>query len=505
MGIWRLLSRASRLARRLTLVSARVGFYHSGVIRAVLGFCCLLPRERLMSLQFGDFELDRERRQLLRSGEAVPLEPRAYELLLLLVERRPKALSRAQIRDVVWPGTFISESTLGVTVNAIRQALGDDARKPRFIRTVHGFGYAFCGEVAGDEVGARGEEGRLTEPRRPYPGLSSFTEADAEIFFGREAEVEALWERLRRRRLLALIGPSGAGKTSFLRAGVIPARPEGWGAIVSTPGRSPMTGLAQALAPEVAGDAEAVKELLRFEDPDVALGLLSRWRHSVHEALLVVDQFEELFTLNHPPTQARFAQLLGRLAEEAGLHVLLSLRDDFLIRCHEHEALGPVFTADLTPLLALRGEGLRRALVAPAKKEGFSFEDDALVEEHGGRGGRRAGGAAAPGLCSRPSLGEAGPGDQAPHVEGVRGDRGRGRGPGPARRADAGADRPGPGAAGARALPEPGDRPADAGGGGAGGAAEHPAEPRGRGSGPGRAHRRAAADLVRGQADRGSF
>jgi Tol biopolymer transport system component/DNA-binding winged helix-turn-helix (wHTH) protein len=100
-----------------------------------------------MSLQFGDFELDRERRQLLRSGEPVPLEPRAYELLLLLVERRPKALSRAQIRDVVWPGTFISESTLGVAVNAIRQALGDDARKPRFVRTVHGFGYAFCGEA----------------------------------------------------------------------------------------------------------------------------------------------------------------------------------------------------------------------------------------------------------------------------------------------------------------------------------------------------------------------
>ncbi len=56
-----------------------------------------------MSLRFGRFELDRERRQLLRSGEPVPLEPRAYELLVLLVERRPRALSRAQIRDVVWP------------------------------------------------------------------------------------------------------------------------------------------------------------------------------------------------------------------------------------------------------------------------------------------------------------------------------------------------------------------------------------------------------------------
>jgi DNA-binding winged helix-turn-helix (wHTH) protein len=106
-----------------------------------------------MSLSFGDFKLDQERRQLLRSGRPVPLEPKAYELLSLLVERRPRALSRAQIRDVVWPGVFISESTLTQSVNSIRQALDDDARRPRFVRTARGFGYAFCGEarVTGEE------------------------------------------------------------------------------------------------------------------------------------------------------------------------------------------------------------------------------------------------------------------------------------------------------------------------------------------------------------------
>ena len=100
-----------------------------------------------MSFWFGDFELDQERRQLLRSGEPVSLEPKAYELLSLLLERRPRALSRAQIRDAIWPQTFVSESTLAVVVNGIRQALEDDARHPRFIRTVHAFGYAFCGEA----------------------------------------------------------------------------------------------------------------------------------------------------------------------------------------------------------------------------------------------------------------------------------------------------------------------------------------------------------------------
>ena len=215
-----------------------------------------------------------------------------------------------------------------------------------------------------------GDDGGTTSP---YPGLGSFTEADADRFFGREGEVEALWQRIRARRLLAVIGPSGAGKTSFVRAGVVASRPSGWAAVVTTPGTSPLLMLGQALAPELQGDVEALRRLVRFEDPAEAFEALVRWRKAHAEALLVVDQFEELFTLCTPETQSRFAELLGRLAGEAGVHVLLSMRDDFLMRCHEHEALAPVF-AELTPLGPLTGEALRRALEEPARAEGFRFE-----------------------------------------------------------------------------------------------------------------------------------
>ena len=95
------------------------------------------------------------------------------------------------------------------------------------------------------------------EALRPYPGLASFTEADAEYFFGRELEVEALWHKLGQAHLLAVIGPSGAGKSSFLRAGLLPARPAGWRAVRCTPGTRPFAGLAHALADEFAGDADA--------------------------------------------------------------------------------------------------------------------------------------------------------------------------------------------------------------------------------------------------------
>ena len=103
-----------------------------------------------MPWSFGDFRLDEERRQLLRGDTPLPVEPKAFELLSLLVERQPRALSKAQIHGVLWAGTFVSESALAGLVADLRAALGDDARRPRFIRTVHGFGYAFCGEARDD-------------------------------------------------------------------------------------------------------------------------------------------------------------------------------------------------------------------------------------------------------------------------------------------------------------------------------------------------------------------
>ena len=106
-----------------------------------------------MPVRFGDFSLDRDRRLLSRGGEAVPLARKAFDFLDLLVSERPRALSKEQIRDRVWPRTVVSESTLNGLVGELRAALGDDAHAPRYIRTVHAFGYAFVADVS-DETAA---------------------------------------------------------------------------------------------------------------------------------------------------------------------------------------------------------------------------------------------------------------------------------------------------------------------------------------------------------------
>jgi DNA-binding winged helix-turn-helix (wHTH) protein len=103
-----------------------------------------------MPVRFGDFSLDRERRLLTRGGEPVPLVRKAFDFLELLVAERPRALSKEQIRDRTRPKAVVSESTLNSLVGELRAALGDDAREPRHVRTVHGFGYAFAAEAVED-------------------------------------------------------------------------------------------------------------------------------------------------------------------------------------------------------------------------------------------------------------------------------------------------------------------------------------------------------------------
>ena len=107
-----------------------------------------------MRTRFDDCVLDSSTREFLRGGKAVHLSPKAFELIELLLAERPKAVSKADIHERLWPKTFVADSTLTKLVAETRAAIGDDAREPRFIRTVHVFGYAFCGAASGSSRAA---------------------------------------------------------------------------------------------------------------------------------------------------------------------------------------------------------------------------------------------------------------------------------------------------------------------------------------------------------------
>ncbi len=100
-----------------------------------------------MRVAFNDCVLDSETRELFRNERPVHLSPKAFHLLELLLEGRPRAFSKSEIHEKIWPNAFVSEATLASLIAEIREAIGEDAKDARSIRTVHGFGYAFAGAV----------------------------------------------------------------------------------------------------------------------------------------------------------------------------------------------------------------------------------------------------------------------------------------------------------------------------------------------------------------------
>ena len=336
--------------------------------------------------RLGDWLVEAGLNRISRGGSVVQLESKAMDVLVLLASRAGELVSRAELQDAVWQTEFVSYNTLVGRISELREALEDDARQPRYIETVPKRGYRLIAAVSSGP-GARPGPGVLAEvpregpdERPPYPGLEPFREADAQDFFGREAEIAALWRKIASRRLLAVVGPSGAGKSSLLRAGVVARAPPGWRAVVCQPGEEPFLAVARALAPDLMDDAEEVRRLLAFSDPDMALAVAARWRGRWDEALLVVDQFEELFTLAPQPVRERFVELLRRLVNAAGIHVVLVLRDDFLLECHRYPELAPIFS-DLTPVGPPAGAELRRAVTEPAARRLYGFEGELLVDE----------------------------------------------------------------------------------------------------------------------------
>jgi DNA-binding winged helix-turn-helix (wHTH) protein len=140
-------------------------------------------------LRFDPFTVDNDTRQLLRDGSELHLSPKAFDLLWTLVERRPRVVEKDELQTRIWPDTYVVDANLNVLIGEIRRVLEDSARQPRYIRTVHGVGYAFSGSAA-----------EVSDEAKPAPARLSacwvvakdrtFRLADGENIVGRDPECE---------------------------------------------------------------------------------------------------------------------------------------------------------------------------------------------------------------------------------------------------------------------------------------------------------------------------
>ncbi|TNF38021.1 MAG: serine/threonine-protein kinase PknK [Deltaproteobacteria bacterium] len=227
----------------------------------------------------------------------------------------------------------------------------------------------------------------------PYPGLVAFQERDAARFFGRSRETDAMATRIRELPMMAVVGPSGVGKSSFVRAGLVPrlkASGEAWEVLVTRPGRRPLAALADVVAvADSAVDArgddarQAVLERLRAAPGDLGRALRERALRHDARVLLIVDQLEELYTLaTDRDEQQAFIDALCGAADDASapVRVVLSLRSDFLDRAAEDPRLIAEISRGLVFLRAPTGDALRDAIVQPAELAGYRFESQAMVD-----------------------------------------------------------------------------------------------------------------------------
>jgi DNA-binding SARP family transcriptional activator len=230
-----------------------------------------------------------------------------------------------------------------------------------------------------------------TGMRNPYKGLRPFLEADTDDFFGREALVERIVGRLREEdegsRFLAVVGPSGSGKSSLVRAGVVPALRRGalpgsekWFMIEMHPGAEPFKELEVALLRVAVRPPADLGEQLEWGDSSRLVGELLP---ADSELLLVVDQFEELFTLvADDPRRVRFLEQLVAAARSPAsrMRIVVTLRADFYDRPLSYRGFGDLLAARTEAVTPLSVEELRCAISGPAERLGITV-DPSLVAD----------------------------------------------------------------------------------------------------------------------------
>ncbi len=168
-----------------------------------------------MRIRFGPFIVDSETRQLRRQQLEIHLSPKAFDLLCVLLERRPKVVGKAELHTRIWPDTFVVDANLNVLIGEIRRAMADKAERPRFIRTVHGIGYAFCGEAHDLDEPASTARARTTRCWLVWKN-QTFPLSEGDNIIGRDPQCSVWLDVTGVSRRHARIQIDGAARTAAL-------------------------------------------------------------------------------------------------------------------------------------------------------------------------------------------------------------------------------------------------------------------------------------------------
>lgn len=337
----------------------------------------ILPAS-LTGYRFDNIFIDLQNRRLLRDDLPVSLNSKYFDVLVLLVSRSGQLMEKRRIFEEAWPGIIVSDASLTQCVKEIRRQLQDDAIRPRYIKTVPKHGYMFIAPV--QEI--REPEENSPEPvslsvtvppslsvvARPYKFLDYYTEQDAGLFFGREDEIVVVRSQILSHRSFLLYGRSGVGKSSMLRAGLIPRlQTEGYDVVVVRSFTDPLPQLSQILFPDGNHPENGGSGIEKTEP---------------HKPVIVMlDQFEEFFTRLNEKTQETFIKTVGRLTAlpPPFPRFVFVLREDMLAEMSRFKPALPEIFHHEYRLNRLSRSQAACAIVEPARMVGCTL-DERLVE-----------------------------------------------------------------------------------------------------------------------------
>lgn len=385
--------------------------------------------DRLTRSRFsiGAAQVQPDRLIILFDGEEHSVEPKVMDVLVVLAENAGETLPTERIILLAWKSDGYGDNPVHKAINALRKVFADDPKRPRYIETIRGRGYRLVATVNFPSGYRRIQaQGRTWLSGSPYVGLDAFDASHAEVFFGRSRTTADLLAAMRRqidqqRRLVLVVGASGCGKTSLLRAGAIPliANENGFDGLHALSvarcdlagaddkdallrlamslqrwtldGRQvfppqPPAGLAKTLsqhAESITGTlAEAFRRHLSHK----------RTEQSHAHLLLVIDHAEALVARQpqDPEANAALDRIIHHLCDSSGICMVMIVREDF------HHALAEAFPSiadrmsgdGYLPVLSPRAGEISDIIRVPAARAGLDFErhpesgiylDDALL------------------------------------------------------------------------------------------------------------------------------
>ncbi len=309
-----------------------------------------------------------------------PLSKREIEILELIADN----LSKREIADTL----SLAYSAVKWYTQQMYQKLGVNSRRQAVLR---------ARELGLLKTPASVETTAEVDPdawiANPYKGLLAFQESDAANFFGREALTERLVARLGEEgetsRFLAVVGSSGSGKSSLVKAGLLPALRQGapmesedWAIVEITPGIHPFAALWVGLRGIAGEHSKHLPEVLQKDDLGILDGVRLSLPDSSNEMLLLIDQFEEIFTLVEDKAEARaFLRGLYMAVTEPHslLRVIIALRADFYNNLLETPDISRLVQDRTEVVIPLTVEELERAVLRPAEQAGVRMQPELVA------------------------------------------------------------------------------------------------------------------------------